>query len=459
MAKNANSITKTVRQQTGPLPEETMEFLRGIARDYAKVKAAVYERYSGIHSLAGLASVYDIQKEMRHCGLREQLNLPSVYYELAVRDAVTDIKGMWGMVKNRIRTCIAANENLSADDRMYLRTVMKLDLFYAAVLEGGKHPMPEKTAGLELDVKRLDNLLRRLTRRFLVRPAAGQADSFCVTPAGYSYRDGKLCLVSRIRRRRVELPLKDRKTSSRQIRVCIRKDCADIAIPLEARQREHDDFQNTIYIHLGYSCMFTLSSGNAYGDCLGELSSAKTARLTEKNRGRCRMQTEHRESVAAGELEKAAAIAANNLGRDKYERQKQRERTKIESYINAEINRMLETEKPARIVITKPVRIGRNWSKYRPVNRMLTGSCQGYVRKRLAEKCGVHGVELVEINSKDTGSVCSNCGAAGERQREKFRCNACGFESTTALNGARNIERKYNGGQVYDLSENGTGEQ
>lgn len=444
MAKNGNSITKTVRQQTRPLPEETMEFLRGIARDYAKVKAAVYERYSGIRSLSGLAAVYDIQTTMRHCGLREQLNLPSVYYELAVRDAVADIRGMWGMVKNRIRTCISANENLSADDRMYLRTVLKLDLFYASVLEGGKHPMPEKTAGLELDVKRLDNLLRRLTRRFLAKPAAGQADSFCVTPAGYSYREGKLFLVSRTRRRRVELPLKDRKTCSRQIRVCIRENHADIAIPLETHPREHEDFRNTLYVHLGYSCMCTLSSGNAYGDCLGELSSAKTARLTEKNRGRHRMQTAHRESIAEGDLEKAAAIAANNLGRAKYDRQKQRERTKIESYINAELNRMLDTEKPSRIVITKPIRIGGNKSGSRRINRMLAGSYQGYVRKRLAEKCNANAVELVEINSKDTGSVCSCCGAAGERLREKFRCSACGYESTTALNGARNIERKYN---------------
>ena len=127
-------ITKTVWQHTETLPEETMEFLRGIATDYAKVKASVYERYSGIRSLGKLASVYDIMTEMRHCGLREQLELPAVYYELAVRDGVSDIKGTWGMLKNKIRTLIAANENLSGDDRMYLRTVLKLDKVYAAIL-------------------------------------------------------------------------------------------------------------------------------------------------------------------------------------------------------------------------------------------------------------------------------------------------------------------------------------
>lgn len=443
MAEKGAVITKTVWQRSQPLPEETMEFLRGIAADYGKVKNSVYERYAGIRSLKRLASVFDIQTEMRHCGLREQLGLPSVYYELAVRDAVSDIKGMWGIVKNKIRTCIAVNEALSADDRMYVRTVLKLDAIYGAVLEGGKHPMPEKTAELSLDTKRLDNLLRRLTRRFLKKPKVGQTDSFRVAPAGYAYRDGQLFLVSRKRRQRVALPLKDQKTGDRQIQVFVREDCADIAIPLDVRVKKHEDFRNSLYIHLGFGCMCTLSSGAVYGERLGELSSAKTERLTEKNRGRSRMRAKYRESLAAGDHKKAAAIEANNLGHASYDRQKQRERAKLETYINTEINRMLAEEKPATIVVTKPITAGRSLSKNRPANRKLTGSLQGYVRKRLAEKCSEHSVALVEISSRDTGSVCSECGTQGERKKGVFYCESCGYTSAAALNSARNLERKY----------------
>lgn len=71
-----------------------MEFLKGIVADYAKVKNSTYERYSGVGSLGTLVSNYDLMTEMRHCGLREQLELPSIYYELAEKDAVSDIKGM-----------------------------------------------------------------------------------------------------------------------------------------------------------------------------------------------------------------------------------------------------------------------------------------------------------------------------------------------------------------------------
>ena len=77
--KKENTITKITWQYTEILPEETMEFLRGIAADYGKVKRAVFERYSGIRSLKKLASVFNIMNEMRGCGLREQLNLPSAY--------------------------------------------------------------------------------------------------------------------------------------------------------------------------------------------------------------------------------------------------------------------------------------------------------------------------------------------------------------------------------------------
>ena len=96
-------ITKTVRQYTKPLPAETMEFLNGIAADYAKVKRSVYERYAGIGSVGKLVPVYGILNEMRHCGLREELDLPVVYYELAISEAVLDIRTIWGTLKSKIR--------------------------------------------------------------------------------------------------------------------------------------------------------------------------------------------------------------------------------------------------------------------------------------------------------------------------------------------------------------------
>lgn len=436
-------ITKTVWQHTEKLSEETMEFLNGIAKDYAKVKTNVYERYSGIGSLGKLASIYDLMAEMRHCGLREELKLPSVYYELAVRDGVSDIKGTWGIVKNKIRTLVSANENLSSEDRMYLRTVLRLDKVYAAILNREAYPMPEKTAGTAIDVKRLNNLLCRLTRKYLTKPKVGKADSFCVSPGGYSYKDNTLCLVSRIPRRRIRLPLKDQKTSTRQLRLCIKGDHVVIAMPIEGKKRRHEDYQNTVYIHLGYQNMCTLSSGNIYGEKFGDMSATKSEYLMKKNRERSRVRASYQENLAQGARKKSENIKINNLGIQKYNRQKKREQAKIESYINAELNRMLEIEKPGRVVITRPLTINKTKFKNKSSNRKMTEGFLGYVRKRLAEKCQMNDIELVEISSNGTGIACSNCGAKGKRVIEGFVCESCGFQSTLALNGARNIEKKY----------------
>ncbi len=439
-----NCLTKIAWQYTETLPQETMDFLWGIAEDYAKVKRSVYERYSGITGLGQLGFVYDIMTQMRHCGLREQLGLPSVYYELAVRDAVTDIKGMWGMLKNKIRTLISANENLSDDDRLYLRTVLRLDPVYAAILNRADYPVPEKAEGLDIDTERLNSLLRRLTRRYLVKPVpSGTADSFCVSPGGYSYRDGALCLVSRVPRKRIRLPLKDGRTCDRQLRICIRQSDAAIALPVNGKMRRHDDYQNTIFVHLGYREMCTLSSGRVYGEELGELASAKSDWLMEKNRERGRMKSSYRKSLAEGDRKKAADIELNNLGGVKYDRRKKKEQAQIESYINAGINRMLETEKPGTIVITKPVTIHKKKPGYKQANRKHAESPQGYVRRRLLQKCQTNGITLVEISSKGTGSICSACGAEGKRLLQGFICGECGLQSSVALNGAKRIEQMY----------------
>ena len=439
------TITRTVWQYSKPLPEETMEFLRGIALDCCKVKNYVYGRYSGIGSLDRLTPVYSILNEMRYCGLREQLGLPAVYYELAITDAVADIKARWGIVRNKIGELVTANESLSADDRKYLRTVLKLNHIYASILNRREYEMPKNAEGLAVDIKRLNNLLCRLTRKYLTQPETDRADSFRISPNGYSYKDGELRIVCRVPRKRIPIPLKDNRTFDRQLQIHIKEDSVVIAAPVETKVKRHADYTNIVYIHIGYKDMFTLSNGNVYGEALDELVSPETERLARKNRERYQMYKVYEQCLEKGNRRKAEEIEANNLGRIKYDRQKEKERLRTETFINSEINRMLRTEKPAKVVIARPAVKGRNRNHIKSVNRKLSRSFHSYIRERLAYKCTVHSIELEEIPSGGTGKICASCGAEGKRQGIGFICENCGQKTTIPLNSAKNIQRKYSG--------------
>lgn len=442
---SGNTITKTIWQYSETLPEETMEFLKGIASDYCKVRNYVYKRYSGIKNVGRLTPVYSILNEMRYCGLREQLNLPVVYYELAIADAVTDIKCSWGIVKNKIGELVTANENLSANDKFYLRTVLKLNNLYAAVLNCQEYEMPKNAEGLDIDTRRLNNLLCRLTRRYLTVPKTGSADWFRISPNGYSYKDGAMRIVCRVPRKRISIPLKDDRTFDRQIQVHIKRDYVALAVPTEAKIRKRKDYVNTVYAYIGSRDMITLSNGSVYGEHLEALVNPETERLAKKNRERYKAYIAYEQHAENGNRQKVENIEANNLGKLKYDSQKNKEKQKTITFINAEINRMLEKEKPAQIVITKPVVKNKTKMYAKSANRKLTRNFRAYVRERLAYKCRIYSIELVEINSKGTGKLCCICGAEGKRQGAEFICENCGVKTTIALNSAKNIQKKFNG--------------
>ena len=130
-----DTICKTVHQYSKePIPDEQMEKLLAIAEDCCKVKNYVYIRYGGKGSLSKLYPGYTVQNEMTKCGLRMQLGLPSVYFYLAVFDALADIKSQWTRTKAKVMELAGKNEGLSEAEKHYLRFVLKVSKAFEAVL-------------------------------------------------------------------------------------------------------------------------------------------------------------------------------------------------------------------------------------------------------------------------------------------------------------------------------------
>lgn len=443
MEEKKDTLTKTVRQYSEKLPGEVMEMLREIASDYGKVKQYVYQRYSGIRSMDKLTPVYTILNEMRYCGLRKQLDLPIVYYELAIADAVTDIKVNWSILKNRLNEWITQNMALSDNEKMYLRTVLKINSVYAAILNRWEYETPRNTIEISVDEKRLNNMLRRMTRNYLCKPQVKKADSFKISPAGYSYRGNMFRIVCRIPRKRLEIPLKDNRRFHRQLLVRVRENDVELAVPIETDIRNHPDYVNVVFVHIGNIDMMTLSNGHIYGEALNSLVDPETERLNRKNSERNRIIAIKEIHRNRGDYGGAKRIEVNNLGREKYERQKKRVLSKTHTFINTEINRMLDEEKPGQIIITRPVTKNKTSFKGKKTNRKMARTFQGYIRKRLKYKCRINGIEVTEINSKGTGRICSSCGTEGIRESGKFLCDSCGIRLSIALNSAKNMEKKY----------------
>ena len=108
----SEAIYKTVYQYNKvPIADADMARLQEIAEDCRNVRNYVYGRYGGIGGLGKIYPGYTVQNEMTQSGLRERLGLPSVYFYLAVFDALGDIKSQWTRTKKKIEKNIRSPSN------------------------------------------------------------------------------------------------------------------------------------------------------------------------------------------------------------------------------------------------------------------------------------------------------------------------------------------------------------
>lgn len=429
-------IYKTVYQYSRyPLPAEDLAKLRQIAEDCREVKNYVYERYGGSQSLSKIHPGYTVQNEMTKSGLREKLGLPSVYFYLAVFEALGDIKGQWSHVRTRIEKNIRANGNLSPEDRHYLRFVLKQSRCLEAVLtgeeaglsEGWREAYENVCAGVE--VKRLNAYLRRQVRRHLRKPHSEASEGFTVSPKAYRYGDHGIYLATKEKRRRMFIPLTD--NNRYEVQVTVRfspeKGKIELHVPVKVRQRHPAGYEGEAGVAFGMRSLFVTDGGRVYGEKYLAYQSALTDYVRER-------------------LARRRRNAKNNPGMEKYRAGKRRREEALHSYVNAEINRMLETEKPKRLYFPKLPGPGN--AGISPRGNALASMWQrGYIRKRLRQKCRERSIELIEVFGKGIGTECSRCGAEGAREGDVFRCPLCGLEMAERQNTAGNVLKRGRAGQ------------
>lgn len=424
-------MCKTVHQYSkGVIPERDMEKLREIAEDYRKVKNYVYARYGSIGSLSKLYPGYTVQNEMTASGLRSDLEMPSVYFYLAVFDALGDIKAQWSRTKSKILELVGKHEGLSPEEKHYLRFLMKVNNAFEAVLNEKEIRLPkelqkkqEELASL-VDTEKLHRYLCRQARKYHEKQHTSAADGFALSEKAYRYGDHGIYISIKEKRKRVFVPLTDNNEYKRQLYIRLYPDEGkmEVRAPVNVAVKSHKDYTNVVGIAMGYHTMLTTDQGHRYGEELG------------------RYQTEYAEW-----MRRQTGIynrnRKDNPGREKYEARKRRYTSQLHSYINQELNRFLREEKPEVVYMAKlPKPYGGGVS--RKINHSVSMWQRGYIRRRLELKCSQQSVEMAEVFGKGISSTCSSCGAKGVKADGIFRCPLCGYESEEKVNTARNVKKR-----------------
>lgn len=438
-----NTICKTIHQYSKePVSSEDMHRLTEIARDCRSVKNNVYQRYGGIKSLSKLYPGYTIQNEMTECGLRTALGLPSVYFYLAVFEALGDIKAQWTRIKSDVLAAVGADDSLSPQEKHYLRFVIKVSGCFDNILNGKEAVIPDEMrdryrdivegvnpeTGDKVDCGKLNRYLCRQVRKRLQRLWTDKEDGFAIAERAYRYGiNGEahgIFISTKEKRKRIFIPLTDENAYKQQLYIKLKpeENRVEIDVPIEVRVKTHGDYVNEIGLSIGIMHLFTTDSGNVYGEHFGELHKEFAEYVSAADR------------TYRGEKE-------HNAGRKKYIRQKARLDAKLEAYVNGQLNRMLAQEKPRTIYVPK-LPPGSS-DGYSPQIRYAANIWRrGFIRKRLEQKCRENSIALVTVAGKAISTECSRCGAAGVHHKGVFQCERCGYEADKKVNAAANAVRR-----------------
>ena len=430
------TVTRTVKQYNSmPIPPEDLKELVRIGKSYRALKNIAFDRYGGVTGLPKLYGRNAIEKELLAAGIREELSLPSIYFQMAIKEASANMQKEWTLTKRRIRNLAERNRNFTADDVHYIHFILKVDQAFMAVCLRKEPVLPESHreayGGLaaKVDGKRLDNYIRNKVRKYHKRLKAVKQDTFSVDRRGYSYRGHSIELASGRARKRISIPLTDGRAFDRQLKIRLipGEQGIEIYAPIGVRVREHGGYIDKVGIALGMDPMLTTDKGRVYGAELKRYQDACESLMIDRDE-------RPKDSMRAG--------ARDIPGGKKYLAKKKRSEEQLRSYIGKELNRFLRDEEPAAVYLPKhPPMAGAGrgdspkWKRARE-----TGI---YILEHLGQKCEERGCAVVRVPGRGIGTTCSDCGSLkGKIEGGAFICGACGYKEKVQINSARNALKR-----------------
>ena len=420
------------------------------------IKNYVWSRYSGISSLLK-QSGWTIRDELIQKDLLSK-KITKTFSRVAIEKSASTIKTNWIATKKKVKKAIAQNENLTKDDKHYLYLCLKHTPTLYNILNYKKVDYStDYFKDLKIDVHRLNNLLRRYIRRYKTKSYTNKANvvltsnlykfnpnnnEFTFT-GKKSYSQLKIVLIGNIPKLKGTLELvKNQKTNQYYLHVPLDR----III-----KKEMTEQSEILGLDVGITDLITLSNGAVYGANSSELFYTLSDNLVNKNRSRLfsykrqleeRISTEQDLSKKSLLEQKLKNLEENNLGSKKRISKISKYKSRIVSYINCELNKMIKEED-----IEEIVREDLNWvSKKKNVsrkqqNRFSTWS-KGTLLERLSIKLAEKGIKETIVNPAYTSQVCCKCNHLGNRKGKEFKCSNCNLSIDADFNASINTKKR-----------------
>ena len=452
MKKKTDKVIKTKIQYSKPLSDADFNQLITMQETYRKIKSFTYHKLRNIKNFDNL-NFRNIRKEWIKNGIFEQWTLPAHLKAMAVDDAIGQIKSKHSNLKIKIKQLSRENENHSKDDEHYIAFIVSKDNLWFKVLNN--KPLSEtdywknKDKFSILNIKKLNNYIKRQTRKFNTKMVAKSDKTMIYDSTLYKASKGEIKLASLIPRKRIIANLTDNSIPTGNITIVLDRDKQRIEIHSTIEVNKIDNHNdNIIGVDKGFTDLLATSSGNIYGEKVSIHIKNKSDYLSEKYKKRNKLfqiALKHKEN---DNLRKYNNIIKNNLGKIKMNRKKNKFNERIKSELNYSINNMIKKEKPKEIILENLNFVSKNKKYGKKINRYLSAWQKGYLQKQLEHKSNLNNIKITLINPAYTSQVCSNCGAFGSRNGKDFICEKHGTVDAD-INASLNILlRKY----IKDIS-------
>ena len=447
------SFKRTIKQKAHLLDEENLVMVKELGKRIQNARNYMYSRLAGINSYLRLYKNYDIRNEwVKDKKLVEQFKLPARFWKITLEEVMGSLKSLWSNACNKIKEAAKENPNLTDDEKSYIYYVCSAPSLFGLILSRKLIKRPKKIEDLNIRETYIHNLIRRYARRYKGKIPYSHSFSFQLDADMYEYvKENGFTYIeisTHQKRNRIRLKCLDQNTYGKNIRMTFDQNSFTLAHMVETKQKQVWTEENEMGVDKGYKTMLVSSSGNHYGKGLNQFLSKETERLNSVNQKRNPYYAMVRTLKEKGEFEKAERIEQNNLGKKKYNRNKRKHDETVKSYINGELNHLVQIEKPSKIGIENLAFVSWDDKLPKHVKRKLARWMKGFIDERLSFKCDVNGIDYEYINPAYTSQECHVCGCLGHRPtQEKFVCKTCGTFNADE-NASKVIKRRLNDKEI-----------